>query len=253
MPTIRSRTSAVDGHIIITGTGRAGTTYLVQLFSALGFDTGFSVDQALAKVDSISNSGLERPLVSDNNPYVLKSPWYADTVAKALKNQRIKIYTAIIPMRDLVGAADSRRRVYVEAAQQGLNPLSQPGSIWHTWKPAEQEGKLAEVFYKAIFPLIRHEVPVIFLEFPRFVREPDYLLRALAPVMDAHGVDRAEFLTAHHRVARPDRIHDLKGAPLMIPRAARTVRWVIGDLATKIADFCKWRLRRLSSKRKRTP
>lgn len=29
-------------HIIISGTGRAGATFLVQLFTALGIDTGFT-------------------------------------------------------------------------------------------------------------------------------------------------------------------------------------------------------------------
>jgi hypothetical protein len=32
-------------HILISGTGRAGTTFLVQLFTALGFDTGFDLNR----------------------------------------------------------------------------------------------------------------------------------------------------------------------------------------------------------------
>jgi hypothetical protein len=37
---------------VITGTGRAGTSFLVQLFSALGFDTGYSMEEAFDDVDA---------------------------------------------------------------------------------------------------------------------------------------------------------------------------------------------------------
>ena len=56
------RKSAADGHILIGGTGRAGTTLLVQWFTVMGFDTGFSVEEALDRVDPISNAGLEHSL-----------------------------------------------------------------------------------------------------------------------------------------------------------------------------------------------
>ena len=50
---------AKSGHIVITGTGRSGTTLLVQFFSALGFDTGYTLEQVKSQVDSRSKSGLE--------------------------------------------------------------------------------------------------------------------------------------------------------------------------------------------------
>src|SRR5690349_8801831 len=44
---VRDRVSTDDGRIIIAGTGRAGTTFLIQLFTALGFGTGFSIEESL--------------------------------------------------------------------------------------------------------------------------------------------------------------------------------------------------------------
>jgi hypothetical protein len=90
----RDRRSAKNGRIIITGTGRAGTTFLVQLFSELGFDTGYSAEEAMRAVDGISRAGLEKPLVDESNPYVIKSPWFADQLAEALENRRLQIYMA---------------------------------------------------------------------------------------------------------------------------------------------------------------
>ena len=66
-------------HIIIAGTGRAGTTFLVQLFTELGLDTGFSKEDFLTKIDPISHGGLERSLDDANYeklPRVIKSPFY---------------------------------------------------------------------------------------------------------------------------------------------------------------------------------
>jgi hypothetical protein len=210
MPRGRSRTSVADGQIIITGTGRAGTTYLVQLFSALGFDTGFSPAEAMTNVDEISNAGLEGSLFDNCHPYVIKSPWLADYLVDALENERIKIYAAIIPLRDLFAAAESRRRVYHEAQRRGIDPLAQPGSLWHTKNPAEQEDKLARQLYKAVYALIRFDIPTFFLEFPRLVEDPDYQFRKLARLMKDHEVSEAEFLIAHRKVARPHIIHKFK-------------------------------------------
>jgi hypothetical protein len=207
MASLRNRTSTSDGHIIITGTGRAGTTFLVQLFTALGFSTGFSLEEALSRVDEISKAGLEVELGDEQKPYVIKSPWFADHLSESLRAGRIDIHAAIIPIRDLYEAAESRRRVYREAERRGLNPLTHPGTLWHTNEPHKQEEKLALQFYKAVFPLIQFEIPTFFVEFPRLVRDPPYLFKSIAPLMEDHGVNFSEYIGAHKKVADPDIVH----------------------------------------------
>lgn len=210
MNPFRDRTSIEQGRIIICGTGRAGTTFLVQLFTALGFGTGFSLEDSFNLVDEISHAGLERDLVDDANPYVIKSPCFSDQLDWALKTKSIKINAAVVPMRNLFNAAASRRRVYREAYNRGLDPVAQRGSLWHTEKPEKQEEVLALQFYKTILPLVEFEVPIYFAEFPRFVRDPDYLFRTLQLLMTIHDVDRSEFLKAHACTARPVLISDFE-------------------------------------------
>ena len=209
----RDRISTAQGRIIIAGTGRTGTTFLVQLFTALGFGTGFSLEDSLSWVDEISHAGLERGLVDEAAPYVIKSPWFADHLAGALHDERIKIYAALLPIRDLFSAAESRRRVYREACSRGLDPLAQSGSLWHTDELQNQEEVLARQFYKTILPLVQFEMPMYFPEFPRLARDPNYLFRTLQPLMGDHDVGHSEFLRAHDRSARPELIHDFKGHP----------------------------------------
>jgi hypothetical protein len=207
---LRDRVSAARGKIIIAGTGRTGTTFLVQLFTALGFGTGYSLEESLNFVDDISRAGLESALVGEATPYVIKSPWFADQLAEALRYQRIDIYAALLPIRDLFSAAESRRRVYREASSRNLDPLTHPGSLWYTDKPDNQEDALARQFYKTIFPLIQFEVPIYFLELPRLIRDPVYLFRKLRPLMSDHNVDQSEFLRAHRITARPELVHDFE-------------------------------------------
>ena len=204
----RDRSSTVDGRIIITGTGRAGTTFLVQLFTALGFNTGFTREETSSVIDEISYAGLERALVDDLNPYVIKSPWFADYLESALDDGKVKISAALIPIRSLFDAAESRRRVYWELRRRGMDPHGAPGSLWHVQQPSEQEGVLATQFYKIIFALVKGEVPVYIMEFPRLARDGAYLFRKLELLLNDHGVSHSEFLSAYADTVRPELIHE---------------------------------------------
>lgn len=44
-------------HVVITGTGRTGTTFLVALFTHLGLDTGLLPDEVEANTDAIAAQG----------------------------------------------------------------------------------------------------------------------------------------------------------------------------------------------------
>lgn len=205
--------SRYGNHIIISGTGRAGTTFLVQYLTAIGFDTGYSIDEAIAKVDPISSAGLERGLTEGDLPYVLKSPWFAEYLESALASGRLKVACAIIPVRDLQGAAQSRRRVYREARAQGFDPLSHRGSLWKTRDPSGQENVLTLLFYKLVESLVRHDVPIRLLTFPGFIESHHLLYGPLESLLTSHGISKSASLRAHRELARPDLIHDFGPSP----------------------------------------
>lgn len=205
--TVQSRTSAADGHILISGTGRAGTTVLVQYFTALGFDTGFTLDQAVRKVDPISTAGLEHQL-DQVIPYVSKSPLYTDTLGAHLDDGSLRVKCCLVPMRDLYSAAESRRRVHRDAAAAGMDASSHRGTLWKTTDPSEQEEKLAVQFYQLIYELARRRIPLLLLIFPTLVRSAAELFERLHPLLAAHGVTRAESDAAWARVVDPALVHD---------------------------------------------
>ncbi len=204
-------TSPDRGHIIISGTGRAGTTLLVQLFTVLGFDTGYSLSDISEKIDTISNAGLEPDLKRDRLPQVVKSPRISEHMAEWLARDDFQVEAVIIPMRDIFSAAESRRRVTSEAQRAGLRkPKKHAGGLWQTSNPKDQERQLALQFYQLLYPLIEHEIPVHFLHFPRFTSDPGYLFAQLETVFASRNIDHARLVEAMQQVVRPDLIHSFE-------------------------------------------
>ena len=182
-----SRRSSEDGHILISGTGRAGTTLLVKYFTALGFDTGFSLEHA-----KTVNTGLEHVAETEPLPYVIKSPHYTESLGRCLDLGTLKIQCCIVPVRRLFDAAESRRQF---------------GLVWLTKDPQDQERVLAVQFHKLLEALVRHNVTTHFLYFPTFAESSESLYRGLKPILDQHGVSREESDAAHREIVDLQQIH----------------------------------------------
>ena len=61
-------------HVIFTGTGRSGTTFIIALLTKLGLDTGYTGSNMDDNIDRYSHGGLEGNIRQDNAPYIVKSP-----------------------------------------------------------------------------------------------------------------------------------------------------------------------------------
>jgi len=192
---IADRKSSETGHILISGTGRAGTTLLVKYCTMLGFDTGFSEDEVRN-----TNIGLERVATEEPLPYVIKSPRYADLIGSCLDRGALAIKYCIIPVRRLFDAAESRRRIRRERPG---DPLGTTTVI----NPNDQEAALALQFYALVEALTAHSVPIYFLNFPSFAESADTLYSGLKPVLDEHGVSRIESDVAHRSTVDLDLVH----------------------------------------------
>lgn len=197
--------------ILISGTGRSGTTLLVQYFTALGFETGFTLEEARSRVDGISRGGLETPLDSTPFPYVAKSPFYTGSLARKLDQEEFPVQCCIIPVRDLFAAAESRRQVSARAEAVSRDARHPGGLAFGAQgNPARQEARLAQQFYKLVQTLVAHHIPIHFLSFPAFARDPEELFAGLEPLLVRHGVTAQESAAALASVVVPEAIHDFQ-------------------------------------------
>lgn len=192
-------------HVIISGTGRAGTTFLVQLLTELGLDTGFA--DSTSSLLPNCNAGMEWDIRHPDAPYIIKSPWLCDYLDNVLQEEDIIIDHAIIPVRDLYSAAESRRDV-TKRTDPSLYPGEIPGGLWHTDIPEQQEAILAHQLYKLIYTVAKNDIPLTLLYFPRFIYDPKYLYEKLSFVLNDIGQDF--FLQAFQRIARPDLVHTFR-------------------------------------------
>ena len=143
-------------HIIISGTGRAGTTFLVQLFTVLGLDTGFT--DTTSAVFQNCNAGMEWDIRHPEAPYIIKSPWLCDYLDDLLQDGNIVIDQVIIPIRDLYAAAESRRDVTLRT-DLSLYADDIPGGLWQTEKPEQQEEVLTKKLYQLLYTVAKRNLP----------------------------------------------------------------------------------------------
>src|SRR5262249_53075887 len=206
-----------SSHIIIAGTGRTGTTFLVQYLTELGLDT-HRARHGDKQFDTNANAGLEDlPLVTGGLPCVIKCPWIGEYIDEILASPNIKIEAAILPTRDLLEAATSRAILQMRAVHQSAPWMAQQlGKTWENWattpggtvfslNPLDQARILAVGFHRLVQRLVDAEIPITFLGFPRFIEDSNYLFERLSSILPK-TVTAPQALAAHQRTAEREKV-----------------------------------------------
>jgi hypothetical protein len=201
-----------EQHLIIAGTGRAGTSFLVRYLTELGLDTTLSRNGDQADWDAEANAGLENLLIAGADlPYVVKSPWISEYVDQILNEKQLKIDAFIVPVRDLIEAATSRVVLERRAIHQH-NPwmADKLDRAWETYghtagglvyslNPLDEARLLAVQFHQLVLKASEAGVPLVFPVFPRIATDWEYLHRCLRPILPRISEEAAR--SAHARVA----------------------------------------------------
>lgn len=192
-----------DPKIVITGTGRAGTTLLVQILDALGLDTGIDSGRLAPYMPGV-RAGLESRIDDPEAPTVVKDMTLGFRIRDVLDDLPVTIGHVIIPTRRLDIATASR----VRAADYGRLPFRR-GALTGTMRATEQEQILAGMQDEILSALGDHDIPYTVIEFPRFATDASYAFEKLSFVAPDATVD--DFRAALDACVRPDLIHE---APL---------------------------------------
>lgn len=226
MPIVPPRKGgSVRNHVVITGTGRAGTTFLVELLTKCGCNTGYTSERVGALKDPIARAGLETDIRKIHAPYIVKSPWFCDHAAEVLSRDDIAMDHVLIPVRDVREAAGSRQ--YVQARQLALlslrarlslffRPRPLTGGLWHARNRWQQEAVLQVKLYNLIHALSGSQIPVTLLHYPRLIEDSRFLYEKIAFLL--HGMGYPEFEQVFRRTARRELVHrfadDVTASPL---------------------------------------
>jgi hypothetical protein len=205
-------------HLLIAGTGRTGTSFLVRFLAEAGLDTHLGRPGKI-EWDEAAQAGLEDlPLstLGTELPFVLKQPWSYQMIEDILADPVIELQAAIIPMRNLLDAASSRAVVELRAMHETAPWMTElrrswnhwgttPGGIVYSLDPVDQSRLLAAGFHHLVEQLVQADVPIVLLAFPRFAEDADYLYTKLRPILPEE-VTREMALAAHLRSADATKI-----------------------------------------------
>lgn len=197
-------------HVIITGTGRTGTTFLVQLLTHLGLDTGFKKDDY--KLYETARAGLEHDVRDINIPHIVKHPQFSSYVDEVLDRNDIILEHVFVPMRDLNAAAKSRWTVVKDSRPEMdlirrlfKKPSKIAGGLLYTDKKREQETVLVKSIYNLFLALSKTQVPITVMRYPKIVQDSLYLYKKLTPIIK--DISFEDFNKSFKEVVQPKIVH----------------------------------------------
>ncbi len=190
--------------IVIAGTGRAGTTLLVQVLTDLGFDTGFHVG---VEINRDARAGLEGNIRAANAPRVVKAPGLSIELDGLIEAGTVEIEHVIIPVRDLDVAAASR----VRAAAYGRDPRARGGMVGRSKRASSERAAIVDWLATLIVTVTKYDLPHTLLAFPRFAADADYCFAKLGHLDPRNGgapLELADFRRVLEQRYKPEFVHE---------------------------------------------
>ena len=190
--------------ILIAGYGRSGTSFIIQLLTRLGFDTGF--EPYKEHIDKSKRAGCERMTsiqgtdddiikVFENTPYILKAPAYSMIFKELSMRNILKVDYMFIPVRDLGKAAESRIDV-------GLNWIIKYVDS-NAPDYAKQVASNAIALGACVEGCMVLNIPFVLMRFPDLVKNEKYCYDSLTRVFE---INKKKFHKIFQELSNPDSI-----------------------------------------------
>ncbi|MHC4092391.1 MAG: hypothetical protein ACYSVY_19320 [Planctomycetota bacterium] len=151
--------------IIVTGTGRSGTSFLARLFAAMGHKLGYGV---MAKFHNWRDVNAAELQALSRSRDVVKDPFFCYTLGRWAESGA-QINWVVVGFRPFREAAES-------AVKTGLAAPA-VGDVDKT------ERAFRKRYERLICEIGIYELPWVEVAFPRSVRDKDYCWQSLKPVL----------------------------------------------------------------------
>lgn len=179
----------MSNHVVITGTGRSGTTFLVELLTRLGLDTGFEPTNLVKH--QTARAGLEINLIETTSPpYIVKDPAFGLYLNEVFQRSDLVLEHIFIAVRDINAAAESRRYVEEHSNKEKYRTGGVPGGLTGTEDGDLQEIILKDRIFKLIYSLANTDCDVTLLRYPLMTQDPEYLYDKMSPILNKISFER---------------------------------------------------------------
>ena len=162
---------------VITSTGRCGTSFLMQLLTNCGLNTGYTPEEAEHEINRIDglNAGIEHSITGPKIAKAewIKNPkWFAVGDLKVLLD-RFQIETIFVPVRNLRSTALSRKNC-------SENVHAEYGGYWMGARDERSQMCVnAELFYDFIQFCLAESISYVLIDFDRMMNDGLYLYEKL--------------------------------------------------------------------------
>lgn len=199
-------------HVVFTGTGRAGTTFIISVLTKLGLDTGFSEEGLEKGIDKNGRAGLEGNIRLPDAPYIVKSPNMSNYIEEVVANPEIVLDHVFIPVRDIVAAAQSR--VFVSEAAISKEPFLKrlfaskrgyAGGMTKTSNAEKQQVILLKTLSNLLVGISASSAPVTLIHYPKLVKDPAYLYAKIKPILK--DIPFHDFKKVYLETLKPEWVH----------------------------------------------
>ena len=185
--------------VIVTGTGRCGTSFLMHLFTKIGLNTGFTkseADEQMTRIDGL-NAGIEHALGGSriDKAEIIKNPEFIRLDKFVPLSQKYNIRHVIIPIRGLLQTAQSRKHM------QGVTH----GGYGGFWLKAENLNDQVYAHSMHMYSFMEHltkeDIPFTMIHFDKMMSDPNYLHSKLSKLLD---IKFTYFKHHYENTVRPD-------------------------------------------------
>jgi hypothetical protein len=166
--------------LIITGTGRSGTTFLMILFTYLNLDTGYKIEDIENHISKNCGSGMEGSL---DKAFIVKNPVFSENLESISKNYNIE--HIIVPVRNFIDSAKSR-----------VSHKQEHGGLWNATNLNSQVSHYNKIISNIVYVSTKYDIPVLFLDFDRLVTNYEYLYNKLSCIKIFSNISLNLFKTA---------------------------------------------------------
>jgi hypothetical protein len=185
-----------DDKVIITGSGQCGTTFLVDLLTELGFDTGYTPEQQGDPKGSREWTIRGEHARKERMPYILKNPRLCLDLLERAERWDWNIRHVYLLLRDYECVANNKNTRRGSARSPGKTK-EESIEIYKT---------MASSFVgQAVLQVVKAELPYTFIMFPRSISDPKYLFEKLSFVLN--GMSYETFLVGFNQIADPSKVH----------------------------------------------